>query len=293
MKSFNEFINESKNTKGKLKLVFVGDIMQHQKKLDYQETAGFTYEGIFDNIKFIFNDADIIIGNLETTFSGDFGNKMEDGNVYFSANDNLAKALKETGFTHLSVYNNHSFDYGYPGHQRTIQILEDAKLEVLQSQKIYTLGDYKVEIANFTTHVNNKEISDSDLSSITNTNPIADISADFNIAYVHWGGQYTENEIQEQKKIAEFLKIKGYEIIIGSGPHTVHDVIFDETDKGNVIAYSLGDFIADHKNPIAKNEGMVLSIEINDNQITYVNGYNTKTEDTTSIVNYISKEYIL
>ena len=36
MKSFNEFINESKNAKGKLKLVFVGDIMQHQKQLDYQ-----------------------------------------------------------------------------------------------------------------------------------------------------------------------------------------------------------------------------------------------------------------
>ncbi len=112
----------------------------------------------------------------------------------------LAKALKETGFTHISVYNNHSFDHGYSGHQRTIQILEDAKLEVLQLQKIYNIGDYKVEIANFTTHINNKEISDSDLSSMTNTNPIADISADFNIAYVHWGGQYTENEIQEQKR---------------------------------------------------------------------------------------------
>ena len=46
----------------------------------------------------------------------------------------------------------------------------------------------------------------------------ADLQADFNIAYVHWGGEYTPQEIKEQVTLANSLSTRGYEFVIGSGP---------------------------------------------------------------------------
>ena len=269
---FNDFINESnEEKKGFIRVVFVGDIMQHQKQLDHEANENFSYDGVFDEVKYIFEKADVVIGNLETTFSGEFGNKQEDGSMHFSADDRLAKALKEAGMTHIALANNHIMDYGIAGYQRTRDVVAEAGLTPLQTKNLFEVGEYKLEIYNFTTHVNadvTKEIKEE----IMNENLSADLQADFNLAFVHWGGQYTQQEVKEQTVLANSLKTRGYEIVVGSGPHEVHQT---QLTENSVVAYSLGDFLSDHLDNKAKDQGAIISIEINESKIVGVTVYDT------------------
>lgn len=292
VKRFNEFLNEAKeNPKGYVKLIFVGDIMQHQTQLEHEESEGFNYDGVFEDVSYIFEKADMVIGNLETTFSGDFGNKREDGTVLFSAHDKLAEALKKNGFTHIALANNHILDHGVPGMQRTQDVLEKAGLKVLDTKNLLEVGEYKFEVYNFTTHIN-ADAPDSIKEDLMNEGLAADLQADFNIAYVHWGGQYTPQEIKEQVTLANSLSTRGYEFVIGSGPHEVHKT---ELTENSIVSYSLGDFLSEHMDKKAKDEGCILSIEINESKIHGVTLYHTKSHsddgDTKIVVK--SREVLL
>jgi poly-gamma-glutamate capsule biosynthesis protein CapA/YwtB (metallophosphatase superfamily) len=289
---FNEWLNESnEEKKGLIKIVFVGDIMQHQKQLEHEEDENFSYDGVFDEIKYIFENADMVVGNLETTFSGEFGNKQKDGQVHFSAHDKLAIALKEAGITHIGLANNHIMDHGVAGYQRTRDVLSEAGLIPLKTKNLFEVGEYKLELYNFTTHVN-AEVTDEIKEEIMNENLSADLQADFNLAFVHWGGQYTPQEIKEQVTLANSLKTRGYEIVIGSGPHEVHRT---EISENSIISYSLGDFLAGHLDTKAKDEGAIIAIEINESQLSSVTVYNTvsKTDDGDTKIDIKSREVLL
>lgn len=271
MKGLRHFLKENDNfNKGFIKLVFVGDIMQHKHQLNYESSNDFSYEGVFDDIKHIFESADMVVGNLETTFSGFVGNKINKNKlIEFSANDKLAYVLKDVGFTHLSVANNHILDNGIDGYKRTTEILETAGIQTTKIKKLYDVGNYKIELYNFTTHINKEDNED-----LMNSNIKADSNADFNIAFPHWGWNYTQTEDREQTILADDLSDNGYNIIVGSGPHEVHKLaVLDNS----VVAYSLGDFLADHNDSRAKDEGLILSIEIDDSLISKVITYNTKS----------------
>ncbi len=261
VKRFFQFVNEAKDESSKpLTIIFVGDIMQHQKQIEAND-KGYDYSNIFEEVKFLFEKADVIIGNLETTFSGNFGNKRKDGHVFFSAPDDLAKALADVGFTHICLANNHIMDHGVAGYQRTIEILEKNGIEVIQGEHTITAKDYKFELYNFTTHINQSTPKNIE-NEISNLYKTALTGFDFNIAFAHWGGQYTEQETNEQIKIAKELKNIGYEFVIGSGPHQNHQTI---VDNNSIIAYSLGDFLSDHMKEAAPEEGKILFLKVNKN----------------------------
>jgi len=288
VKRFSDFLNEvEKTTKGTLKIIFVGDIMQHQKQIEDSKEKNFDYSDVFKEVKFLFESADIVIGNLETTFSGDFGNKREDGSVFFSAPDDFAKGLKKAGFTHICIANNHIMDHGVAGYQRTIEILEKNDLVVIEGSKIIKANDYRFEVYNFTTHINQdgpQELMDA----LQNSYKTAEYGLDFNIAFPHWGGQYTEQETKSQIQIAQELCNMGYEYVIGSGPHQNHQT--EVTEEGKVIAYSLGDFLSDHMKEGAPNEGKILSLKIEDNKIVDLREYYTRsqTDDGKTIIRLLN-----
>lgn len=275
VKRFSEFLNEEEKTsKGVLKIIFTGDIMQHSKQIKNSKENNFDYSETFKEVKFLFESADIIIGNLETTFAGNFGNKKEDGNIYFSAPDEFAKGLKEVGFTHICIANNHIMDHGVAGYQRTIEILEKVGLVVIEGSKIIEANDYRFEVYNFTTHIN-QDGPENLLKFLKNSYKSAVHGLDFNIAFPHWGGQYTEQETKEQIIIANDLCNMGYEYIVGSGPHQNHQTIIKDN---KVIAYSLGDFLSDHIKEGALDEGKIILLKLEDNKIIDLREYYTRCQ---------------
>ena len=105
----------------------IGDIMCHnsQYKDAYNsstDTYDFSY--VFEDIKNYISEADISIGNLETTFAG----KARGYSNYptFNTPEQLAYNLKDFGIDVVSTANNHCMDKSYSGLVSTINYLNDA-----------------------------------------------------------------------------------------------------------------------------------------------------------------------
>lgn len=58
-----------------------------------------------------------------------------------------------------------------------------------------------------------------------------------------WGGQYNPKETARTLQIADFLRKKGVNIIVGSHEHVVHGCSNNYLSENSVETYSLGNFI--------------------------------------------------
>ena len=67
---------------------------------------------------------------------------------------------------------------------------------------------------------------------------------DITIALVHWGSEYSDVHSDSQAKIRDLLLKEGVDAIIGTHPHYVQEMVFDQ-EAGTFVAYSLGDFFGD------------------------------------------------
>lgn len=248
------------------KIVFVGDIMQHPDQLRFEKERGFSYEGVFDELKDIFQGADMVIGNLETTVDENLG-EIKDRTGKFKVTPDFIKALKDVGFTHLGVVNNHMYDYDKEGYEKTIKLIEAQGIKALRGMQ--HMPDY--DIFTFTTHINDMgRLSEEEIKDM-----IA-VSKDdkLGIAFAHWGDQYNVDPTREQERIAEYLDGHGYNLVIGSGTHIYNDTI---ANGNTIISYSLGDFISDHQKENTTNVGKILVVETEGSSVVKAEEYLTET----------------
>ncbi|NDW17563.1 CapA family protein [Dysgonomonas sp. 216] len=261
-----------------VKLLFVGDAMQHKSQIDGARTkAGYDYSKYFKHIKSQVDSADIAIVNLEVTLAG----KPYTGYPSFSAPDEFAVELKNTGFDVFLTANNHILDKRKRGLERTNKVLDtlqvkhlgsyiDAKHRSLRYPLMlikngiriallnYTYGtnDIEVEAPNIVNYIDKKQIKD-DIDSAKAMNP------DIIIANMHWGYEYKLKPHKEQTTMADWLIGNGVNLVIGSHPHVVQPIdIRKENDSiKQVVVYSLGNFISGMK---AENTdgGMMVNINI-------------------------------
>ena len=114
-----------------LSFLFVGDVMQHDGQIEAarNKAEGRSYDYEYDDgfkfIKPIVQEYDIRIANLEVTLAG----KPFKGYPQFSAPDQLAEILKNTGFNIILTSNNHSCDRGSKGVLRTLNKLDELGLK--------------------------------------------------------------------------------------------------------------------------------------------------------------------
>ena len=108
-----------------LRLLFVGDLMQHQGQINAARTStGYDYSTCFAYVKEEIKKADLSIANLEVTLGG----KPYKGYPAFSAPDEFLTAIHDAGFNVLVTANNHSLDRGKSGLERTIQLIDSLKV---------------------------------------------------------------------------------------------------------------------------------------------------------------------
>ncbi|WP_455520627.1 CapA family protein, partial [Porphyromonas sp.] len=91
-----------------LQLVFAGDIMTHgpQIRAAAQVNGDYDFTSSFEAVRPLIAQADLAVGNLETTFGG----SPYSGYPMFSSPKALAVALRYAGFDVLTTANNHSCD---------------------------------------------------------------------------------------------------------------------------------------------------------------------------------------
>jgi poly-gamma-glutamate capsule biosynthesis protein CapA/YwtB (metallophosphatase superfamily) len=98
--------------------------MQHegQIKAAYNSTNGsYEYADGFKFVKPIISSYDITVANLEVTLAGE----PYKGYPQFSAPDELAETLVQSGFNVILTANNHSCDRGDKGVIRTLDVLDE------------------------------------------------------------------------------------------------------------------------------------------------------------------------
>ena len=89
---------------------------------------------------------------------------------------------------------------------------------------------------------------------------------DLTIALLHWGSEFNDNHSDTQESIKELMLSGGVDAIIGTHPHLVQEMIFDET-AGTFVAYSLGDFFG-NADRSGTEYSVVLDLEITKDNIT-------------------------
>jgi len=97
---------------------------------------------------------------------------------------------------------------------------------------------------------------------------------DITIAMLHWGSAYNDGIFETQEDIVDLMMDEGVDIILGTHPHYLHKVEFDDVNN-TLIAYSLGDFFGDASKSYAQ-YSIILDIEIskdNDSGETEIVGY--------------------
>ena len=111
-----------------MKITFTGDIMIEPPVLKgaKQKDGSYDFYPVFEHTQSLLSEADLLIGNLETPLAGEEATYTHPGDYYcFNAPDEYADAVKKAGFHMVSTANNHTFDRGFEGAERTVRVLEE------------------------------------------------------------------------------------------------------------------------------------------------------------------------
>ena len=269
-----------------ISMAVVGDIMCHgpnYKDAYNASTKTYDFSTFFPQIKSYISNADIAVGNLETTFAG--GNKAYSGYPTFNSPPQLAKDIQDLGIDVLTTSNNHSMDSGYNGLINTIDTLdnlgishtgtfksEEDKNKILikdvNGVKIaflsYTYGTNGISIPKgkeYCINLIDKDLIKKQLESAKAQNP------DVICVSMHWGIEYKLQPNTEQKDLADYLFENGADIILGSHPHVLEPMekrtvtLSDGTKKDVFVIYSLGNFISAQKDKYTK-DSIILNLKI-------------------------------
>ncbi len=252
---------------------FIGDVMVHGNQLkaayidslDIDGYESYDFSSYFKYTRRFFEKADIVGANMEFPNAG----APFKGYPIFSAPESIIKEAQKSGINLFMLANNHLFDMGVKGFDRTLNIYKDygaeyigaylsAKEQEENNPYIITLRGVKIGIINFTYGTNVRYSSPYKLNMMDSVYVKSRIAkakesgCDFIVALPHWGAEYQFNPSKKQKAWANMLFREGVRSIIGSHPHVIQkgEIHYDrEGDVDRFIYYSLGNYISNQSNP--------------------------------------------
>ncbi|WP_052255216.1 CapA family protein [Salinicoccus sp. YB14-2] len=264
-----EAASESETTE--ITISTVGDIMAHDEQYwgaYVEETDSYDFKPVFEHVKPYLEEADLAIGNFETTVAGE--DRGYTGYPLFNTPDAIVEGVEYAGFDSIVTSNNHSLDMGAQGIERTVQKLEEADMDVVGTYEeapeerhvIKDVNGIKVALLAFTESMNGMDDPYTDeevhnmIDVISEENLTAAIDAakaddpDIILTYMHWGPEHVEEPGDSQKHYAQFLADQGVDLIIGSHPHVLQRGETIESSDGEheaFVAYSLGNFVSNQR----------------------------------------------
>jgi len=255
-----------------LKIYAVGDMMLGEQPLcnNFGVSSVIKRRGpdyLFDNVRSLFNDGDIVFGNLECSImSEDSVNGQEP--KFFCAEPNVIEGLKNANFNVLSVANNHIMENTDVLFWNTVQLLRNNSIHpvgIANEIEIIDVKGYKIAFLAYSFIEDN--IPNSGYNKIYSEEPILqDIrkirsDVDLIIISLHWGYEYVPYPSPDQIRIGRKLVDAGADIILGGHPHVTQSY---EIYKNRPIFYSLGNFIFDHTYITTTRESFIAEITIGD-----------------------------
>lgn len=285
---------ESLAEKSSIRLTFGGDINVTDNVVAAGNTgAGYDYSQVLLDAVPALAEGDLTIVNFEGNLCGE-----PYGTASASAPTALAQALADAGVDLVQMANSCTIRNGILGLSATLDGIHGANMGSLgawatdaafQSSGGYTIrqvGDLKVAIVAFTKGMDNLGLPQgsencvnllyddyattySDVASskiLRILRAAAQEQPDFTVALLHWGSEYKEDISDSQKAIRNLMLENGVDAIIGTHPHLVQQVDFDQ-DAGTLVAYSLGDLLGDGEKS-GSNRSIVLSLTVTKDNLT-------------------------
>ncbi len=249
--------------------------------------AGYDFSKAFQDVAAILADADLTLLNFEGNIYGEpYGSQTG------SAPIQLLHGLRACGVDMVQMANSCAVNNGLNGLHATLQAIRSAGIEPVGAyssqaefnlSKGYTITDIqgvRVAFVAFTKGLGGrglpdgnenlvnllytdyattyKEIDRDRITKILKNVELED--PDLTVALVHWGSEYNEDISATQQSIVSLMKKQGVDVILGTHPHTLQPIVFDEA-AGTLVCYSLGDFFGDADRG-ATNYSIILDLEI-------------------------------
>lgn len=242
-------------------IVFTGDVMLARNLEFLMKNKGISYP--FSGLQ-LTNLApnSAIVGNFEASMAPQHKTTPADS-LTFSVPTTSLLALSEAGFTHVSLGNNHSFDYEESGFNFTQEQLQKTDITSFGNERTVNaesisylqLANEKVALIgiNFLQSYSRDEIFELLKQASKNSSK--------QIAYVHWGEEYDLYHSTQQERQAKMLIEAGVDLIVGHHPHVVQGV---DIIDGVAVFYSLGNYVFDQYFSRDVQEGLVLSLKYED-----------------------------
>ena len=282
------------STNPSIKLVAVGDIMLGDLPACFGFGVGsmikrYGSNRLFSKIKKELTGADMLIGNLEAVLSDQNRQTLWPPSQYLRGDKKAINILKETGFSVLSVANNHMMQHGPAAFHETVELLLKAGINVAGLKdnppfhsKPVILNVKGIVIGILGYSLRPEEYHPEDVLYCQGSERVIaeDIKrlrpdVDKVILLAHWGDEFIARPAPHQVKMARTLVDYGADLIIGHHPHVLQGI---EQYKGGVIAYSLGNFIFDMWLPNTK-QSIILKIDCNNNGVNEVDALPIEIND--------------
>ncbi len=255
-----------------INLVAGGDLNVTDRVVWSGQLSGeYNYSKAFMDVAPILSEADLAVLNFEGNVCG-----MPYGSDTMSAPIEMVQALKNAGVDLVQMANSVSIRNGLIGLTTSLNNIRAAGIEPLgafssteefQRSKGYTIvtvSDIKIAFVSFTKGVGSLGMpaGSEDCVNLLYTDYFTNYSnidkegiravlkaaeaeePDITIAMLHWGSEDNDTIYDTQKSIVTLMQKNGVDVIIGSHPHRVQHVDYNDSN-GQLVAYSLGDFFGD------------------------------------------------
>lgn len=233
-----------------------------------EEGVNYDFKPIYQNVKYLIEDADLAILNQETIISESNPVRGADGGqLIFNSPPEVADAVIDLGFDVFTMANNHLLDMGTSGLEESInfwnQKAEEYDLTVLgaylneedsENIRIREVNGVKIAFLAYAEHINGFSIpDDSPLRVIMNSEEDvierqikqASEIADAVIVSAHWGVEDTHLVSEDRIELANKMVNWGADVILGCHTHTAETMEWIERDDGTrgFVYYSMGNFV--------------------------------------------------
>ena len=243
-----------------------------------QDDDKYDYSPMFKPIAPYVYNADLSYIDEEVHLGGnDIG---PSGYPSFNVTDSMADTLAAVGFDFVATASNHCYDFGPDALSHSVSVLEKQPFVFTgtansqeQRDRIVTQERNGMTFAllNYTYGVNAyspEDLAPYAVNFIDDAQITADVQrahevADVVLVSMHWGTELLEEADEEQLRLAQLLADLDVDVVLGSHPHVIGPMAWVTSsrnpDHRTLVAYSLGNFLADHEAPTPENvvEGML------------------------------------
>lgn len=237
-----------------------GDVLGHIRVVRAARAGG--WDRVFAGLRELVREDDAAFANLETPLSEE--RPVESGSPpILGAPADLAQGLARAGIDVLSIANNHAWDQWARGAQRTVEAVRAAgmgaigagpTLEDAFSAYVIERGGLRVAFVAVTERVNAGPGHSPPEALIARWDDDAQVAraveaararADVVVVSVHWSHDFRPRPSAAQRRRAAFLVEHGADVILGHGPHVLHEVERLPSPRGDAVcAYSLGNLVS-------------------------------------------------